>query len=132
MTVFVDTSAFYAILDRDDSNHGAAREAWERLVRGGSGLITSNYILLETSALVGHRLGLAAQRAFHQDVTPILRVEWITESQHQAGVEALLTAGRKKLSLVDCVSFQLMREGAVREAFCFDKHFREQGFATIP
>lgn len=132
MTVFVDTSAFYAILDRDDSNHGAAREAWERLLRGAAALLTSNYVLLETSALVQHRLGVAALRAFHQDAAPILRVEWITESQHRAGVEALLTAGRKRLSLVDCVSFQLMRENGVREAFCFDKHFREQGFATIP
>jgi predicted nucleic acid-binding protein len=88
--------------------------------------------LLETSALVGHRLGVVALRAFHQDVAPILRVEWITETQHRAGVEALLTAGRKRLSLVDCVSFQLMRESGVREAFCFDQHFREQGFGTIP
>jgi predicted nucleic acid-binding protein len=30
------------------------------------------------------------------------------------------------------VSFQLMRESGVREAFCFDQHFREQGFGTIP
>jgi predicted nucleic acid-binding protein len=26
----------------------------------------------------------------------------------------------------------LMRESGVREAFCFDQHFREQGFGTIP
>lgn len=132
MTVFVDTSALYAVLDRDDANHGAAREAWERLLHGGAVLLTSNYVLLETSALVGHRLGVVALRAFHQDVAPILRVEWITEPQHRAGVGALLTAGRKRLSLVDCVSFQLMRESGVPEAFCFDKHFRAQGFGTIP
>ncbi|MBM3749106.1 MAG: type II toxin-antitoxin system VapC family toxin [Acidobacteria bacterium] len=132
MTVFVDTSAFYAVLDRDDSNHEAARAAWERLLRGSAVLLTSNYVLLETSALVQHRLGVAALRALHQDVVPILRVEWVTEAQHRAAVEALLTAARKKLSLVDCVSFQLMRDSGVRQAFCFDKHFQEQGFGTTP
>jgi len=132
VTVFADTSAFYAVLDRDDANHTAARKAWEELLRGGAALLTSNYVLLETSALVQHRLGLAALRAFHQDVVPILRIDWITEGQHRAGVEALLTAGRKRLSLVDCVSFQLMRDNGVREAFCFDRHFREQGFSSIP
>jgi len=132
MTVFVDTSALYAVLDRDDAHHDAARAAWERLVRGSAALLTSNYVLLETSALTQHRLGVAAVRAFHQDVAPILRVEWVTESQHRAAVEALMTAARKRLSLVDCVSFQLMREGGVRQAFCFDRHFQEQGFGTIP
>jgi predicted nucleic acid-binding protein len=28
MRVFVDTSAFYAVLDRDDANHGGVREAF--------------------------------------------------------------------------------------------------------
>lgn len=79
-----------------------------------------------------HRLGIAARRAFHQDVVPILRVEWVTESQNRAAVEALLTAARKKLSLVDCVSFQLIRDSGVREAFCFDKHFQQQGFGATP
>ncbi len=64
MTVFVDTSAFYAVLDRDDANHSAARETWERLLRGAAVLLTSNYVLLETSTLVQHRLGVAALRAF--------------------------------------------------------------------
>jgi predicted nucleic acid-binding protein len=61
-----------------------------------------------------------------------LRVDWVAEGRHCAAAGALLAAGRKKLSLVDCVSFQTMRELGVRSAFCFDKHFREQGFETIP
>ena len=50
----------------------------------------------------------------------------------RAAAGAVLAAGRKELSLVDCVSFQTMRELGVRSAFCFDKHFREQGFETVP
>ena len=131
MTIFVDTSAFYAVLDRDDSNHRRARDAWGRLLGGAATLMTSNYVLVETSALLQHRLGVAALRAFHEDIVPILSVEWVTESRHRAGVESVLTAARKKLSLVDCVSFQLMRENGIREAFCIDQHFSEQGFETI-
>ena len=132
MTVFIDTSALYAVFDRDDFNHRAAAEAWKRLLRSAATLMTSNYVLLETSALLQHRLGVAALRTFHQDIVPLLRVEWILEAQHRAGVEAVLTAARKKLSLVDCVSFHLMRENGVRSAFCFDHHYREQCFNTTP
>lgn len=40
MTVFVDTSALYAVLDRDDSNHAAAAAVWRRLVTDGADLLT--------------------------------------------------------------------------------------------
>lgn len=132
MTIFVDTSAFYAVLDREDENHASARETWLRLLREEHTLVTSNYILLETSALLQNRIGIPALRTFHEDVEPLLRVVWITGDRHASGVEAALAASRKRLSVVDCISFQVMRESAVETAFSFDRHFTEQGFTTIP
>ena len=132
MTIFIDTSAFYAVFDRDDSNHQPARAAWEAMLGDGSELLTNNYVLLETCALLQHRLGLAALRTFHEDVVPLVRIDWVAEGRHRAAAGAVVAAGRRKLSLVDCVSFQTMRELGVRSAFCFDKHFKDQGFETIP
>ena len=40
----------------------------------------------------------------------------------------LLAEGRRKLSLVDCVSFELMRDKGRHTGFAFDAHFNEQGF----
>ena len=132
MTVFVDTSAFYAVFDRDDANHAAAKDTWIGLLGGAATLLTHNYVLVETAALFQHRLGLAAVRTFHEDVVPLLTIDWITEQRHHAALEAVLAAGRKKLSLVDCVSFQTMRANGVRTAFCFDVQFAEQGFVVHP
>jgi predicted nucleic acid-binding protein len=132
MIVFVDTSAFYAGLDQDDINHTRAKNAWTDLLAGDARLLTNNYVLLETGALLQKRLGPAALRLFYRDVVPLLAVDCISQQRHQAGVEALLAAARRKLSLVDCISFQSMREYGSQTAFCFDPHFREQGFDTIP
>ena len=55
MTVFVDTSAFYAVLDRDDANHAAAEEAWRALLGEPATLLTTNYVLVETAALLQRR-----------------------------------------------------------------------------
>ena len=90
MIVFVDTSAFYAVLDQDDINHKRAKNAWTDLLAGDARLLTNNYVLLETGALVQKRLGPAALRLFYQDVVPLLAVDWISQQRHQAGVEALL------------------------------------------
>jgi hypothetical protein len=43
MTVFVDTSAFYAVFDRDDANHPAAKTAWTALLGEAATLLTNNY-----------------------------------------------------------------------------------------
>ena len=128
----IDTSAIYAVFDRDDANHPRARAAWERLLQDPGTLLTTNYVLVEASALLQNRLGFAALRAFHDDVVPLLVVEWITETVHRSAATSLLTASRRNLSLVDCVSFQVMRAMSVESAFCFDRYFREQGFLTIP
>ena len=104
-----------------------ARASWTRLLGGIATLVTHNYVLVETAALLQHRLGLPAARAFHEDVVPLLRIDWVSEQRHKAGMEAVLAAARKRLSLVDCVSFQTMRDLGIRTAFCFDDHFREQG-----
>jgi predicted nucleic acid-binding protein len=132
MTVFVDTSAFYAVLDRDEVNHAVAKEVWMALLQEPANLFTTNYVLVETTALLQQRIGVSAVRVFHEDIVPMLQVEWIAGEGHRAGVEAVLAAGKKALSLVDCVSFQAMRQAGVRQAFCFDKHFSQQGFATKP
>ena len=132
MTVFVDTSALYAVLDRDDDNHTGVIASWKRLLEGIPDLLTTNYVLLEVSALLQNRLGLVALRSFHEDIAPLLRVVWVTDQQHQAAIGAVLAAARKKLSLVDCVSFQTMRDHGVRTVFCCDRHFGEQGFDTTP
>ena len=131
MTVFVDTSAFYATLDAGDGQHGPARQTWQTLVNEATDLVSSNYVIIETTALVQNRLGVEAIRTFQEDVLPVVRVEWVDEA-HQAGVTALLTAGRRDLSLVDCVSFDLMRRLGIRRAFAFDRHFAEQGFELVP
>jgi predicted nucleic acid-binding protein len=132
MTVFVDTSAFYAMLDRDDSNHPGAKAEWTRLLGTNTVLATSNYVLLETSALIQHRLGLKAVHDFQEDVVPLLQVDWIDEERHNAGIEAVLAAGRRRLSLVDCTSFRSARKCGARAVFCFDVHFQEQGFEALP
>jgi predicted nucleic acid-binding protein len=132
MTTFIDTSAFYAVLCADDPNHEAARTTWLELLSQPDDLVCTNYILIESFALIQNRLGMQAVRAFQEDVIPLLGIEWIEATQHQASISALLTAGRRQLSLVDCASFETMRRLGITTAFTFDPHFKEQGFTCIP
>lgn len=128
MTVFVDTSALFAVLDQGDQAHSSAGAVWAKLLAGRALLVTTNYVLLETAALVQHRLGVAALRTLHETITPLLEIEWIDQGRHKAAMQMTLAGRRRKLSVVDCSSFIVMREIGIQEAFAFDKHFSGQGF----
>lgn len=132
MSVFVDTSAFFAVLDADDENHDAAKQMWEDLLTQEAVLVCSNYVLVETLALVQRRLGIPAVRVFQEDIMPVLNIEWVDESLHQVGIASVLAAARRELSLVDCVSFEIMRRSGIKTAFVFNHHFDEQGFECLP
>jgi predicted nucleic acid-binding protein len=131
MSVFVDTSALLAVLDADDLYHARARDVWADLIQRGEDLVCTNYVLVETFALVQHRLGMVAIRTLVEDILPLLRVSWVSEADHRAAVTALLMAGRRQLSLVDCVSVVIMRQLRLQTAFAFDSDFDDQGFNTL-
>ena len=131
MSVFVDTSALLAVLDADDEFHPPARRTWEDLLQRAEDIFCTSYVLVECFALVQNRLGIEAVRVLVDDVLPVMRVHWVTPEEHQAGVGAMLTAGRRDLSLVDCVSFDAMRRQSVSDVFAFDQDFAEQGFRLV-
>ena len=132
MRIFIDTSAFYALLDRDDENHQKAKRAWTGMLHSENVLVTSNYVLAETFALLQHQLGIDALRGFQDAIVPLVNVEFVSSERHRSGVSALLSASRRNLSLVDCVSFEVMRTLEIKTVFVFDLHFEEQGFMIIP
>ena len=131
MNIFIDTSAIFAVLDKKDGNHATAARIWQRIITAGDVILCHNYILVEVSALLQHRLGLEAVRTFEEDIVPLLNVLWIDEQTHRSAISALLAASRRALSLVDCASFEVMRASGIKTAFVFDDDFKAQGFNIL-
>jgi uncharacterized protein len=131
MNIFVDTSAFLALLDADEQHHVEAQRIWAKLAKESADLYCTSYVLVETAALIQNRLGMPQLRAFHENVFPFLRVVWVDSTLHGPGMAAVVTANRRQLSLVDCVSFAAMRQNGINHAFAFDMHFEEQGFDVL-
>ena len=129
--VFLDTSAIFAVLDRDDLNHVSAKQQWLNLVEEEVKMVCTNYILLESFALIQNRLGFKALHVFQEDILPVIQIVWIDEKVHAAGTSALFQASKRKLSFVDCVSFIIMRSLGIRRVFTFDRDFKREGFDCL-
>jgi predicted nucleic acid-binding protein len=130
--IFVDTSAFLAILGTDDLSHQRAVECWHTLLEEEQALLTNNYVLVESIVIIQKRLGLSTVRSFHERLLPFVTIEWIDGDQHEASIHFVLAANRRQLSLVDCSGFETMQRLKIEKVFTFDNHFAEQGFEVIP
>ena len=129
--VFVDTSGIMAMLVANDGFHRQAKNTFKRLAQDGVALVTSSYILVETYTLLGRRLGLEAVQTFRSEFAPVFDVVWVDQDLHDAGLDLLAREGRRDLSLVDATSFVIMRRQRIDDAFTYDSHFSEAGFAQV-
>lgn len=130
MTVFVDTSALYALVDDDDPRHREAVGSL-RSLQGAADLVTHNYVIVEAISLVRRRLRAGAELRLIDVILPLVRTVWIDEVTHQAATAAYRAAGRSG-SLVDFVSFEVMRQLGIEVAFAYDADFERRGFPRPP
>ena len=130
LSILVDTSALYALLDADDANHARAAAFVPELPTRDP--FVHNYVTVEATALAARRLGHRAVRALHEDFFPALGRVWIDERLHDAAVAAVLAAPRSAISFVDRASFEVMRDLGATDVFAFDPDFARAGFTTYP
>ena len=126
MKVFVDTSALLAILDARDPNHERATSILKASLQGDD-LFTHNYIHVEAEQLVRRRLGAEAAVRLLGELLPAFETVWVDEGIHAEAVAALDGKGRA-VSLVDQVSFAIMRSLNVNLALAFDGDFDREGY----
>jgi predicted nucleic acid-binding protein len=122
-TVFVDTSGFYACLDGTDPFFPQARDAFARAEQNSWQLLTTNYVVHETWALVQRRLGWDAVDAFVNDLLPRCQIEWVDARLHQAAAARCQQTRERRFSFTDAVSLELMAQRKLTEAIVQDEHF---------
>lgn len=131
MSVFVDTSALLALVNPADDHHVRAIATLAGL-EDDEALVTTNYVVVETVALVQRRLGPATLSTLRHDVLGALDVRWVDPVAHEAALDELESRGHRQISFVDRSSFGFMREAMVRTAFAFDDDFQVAGFLVVP
>jgi predicted nucleic acid-binding protein len=131
--VFLDTSGLYALIDRKDVHHPAARTVVERLLRAGRRLVATDYVLAETlnlaNARSGSRVALRLLDLIEQSAG--IRIEWIGTSRFDLTKAFFRKYAGYTYSFTDCTSFVVMRELKLSQALTTDRHFTQAGFESL-
>ena len=130
--VFFDTSGFFALIDEHDRLHQDAVQ-WTRRHAGRARPITTEWVIGETCTL------LIARKRHH--IVPAF-LDYVERSRALLLInpeDTLLRAAKAMIrrqaeqgySFVDCISFCLMKERRIKEAFTTDTHFQKAGFSAV-
>jgi len=136
LSLFVDTSAFYAAADSGDRVHDRARAALTEDER----LLTSDHVLLETWILLDARLGREAARTFWSAIRDgVAEVVAVGAADLERAWQIAGDFPDQAFSLVDMTSFAVMERLGVARVATFDRHFavhryglrRERAFEIV-
>lgn len=135
--VFVDTGAFYARADEDDTHHGEATRIFDR-IRSGEipyrPLYTSQAVLSEFATLALYKLGHAtAARALGAiRSSESINVVPVGEHAFDTAAEQFTDYDDQEISFVDHTTAVLAAERDADHVFAFDSDFRTLGFSIVP
>ena len=133
--LYVDTSAFVALTNKKDKNHGSARRLLRSLARSRRPLITSTDVADEVITLVRMRLGHptaveVGEAVFESRWCRLLEVD---NALRESAWRLFKRFDDQTFSFTDCTSFALMQYLEVNEAFTFDRSdFGAAGFVALP
>ena len=136
MSLFVDTSTFYAATDSGDKAHARAN----RLLGAGQQLVTTDHVLVEAWSLINVRGGHAAAERFWATIRAgAAAVEHVTPADLEAAWAIGERFGDQSFSIVDRTSFAVMERLGLHRAVAFDDDFavyrfgprRERAFEVL-
>lgn len=135
-TVFIDTSALYALAACRDKNHIAAESTYEKLLNEGTIFVLTDHILAESATLIRRKLGYQAAQDFLEliqqgEAVQLFRLVDVDEDLLEAAKEIFRKNLDPKLSFVDALSFAVMHSYKIRRFFAFDEHFQKAGFESV-
>lgn len=131
--VFGDTSFFFALVAKRDPAHRPAVTAYEKLLRAGARVVTTDYVVDETLTLTKARIDAPTSLALldRMERSEAIDVEALTSERFLTSKQYFRKHSDHGYSFTDCTSFVLMDELEVRRALTTDRHFREAGFEVL-
>jgi len=135
--IFVDTSAWCAIEDRNDTHHEACLKFKDEMA-GVCELVTTDYVLDETYTLLLMNIGYEGTVGFHRNIEQmaragILHIEQITRNLYEEAWKTFEQFNQdKQWSFTDCTSLVVMKHQDIEEVFAFDHHFEQMRFIRKP
>lgn len=135
--VYVDTSAFIALLWRRDRSHEPVSATYRSLREQRARLVTCDPVISETATRLRYDAGLDAALRFHRVIRAATQAATLTIRESDADLrerafEVMRRYDGLALSYADCVGAAVARELGADAVLALDDDFRILGFDLLP
>ncbi len=132
--IFIDSGAWVALADIRDQFHSDAVGVYSQVLQQWKYQVTTDLVIAEAYNMIRRRLGHTAGIRFLESLRKSSRlIKIYCDAALEIQAEAILRRySDQDFSFADAVSFAVMQERGITEAFAFDQHFRTAGFALLP
>jgi predicted nucleic acid-binding protein len=127
MVIFIDTSALFVLAARDDVDHDRALAILDHALAEGHTFLLHNLVLVECVSLLHRRKNYETACLLIREIDRF-KMFMVDERLHKEALGKFLSSTNRRLSLVDQVSFAVMRKEGIKYAFAFDQDFARAGF----
>lgn len=131
--VLGDSSFFFALVAKRDPAHRPAVTTYEKLLRAGARIVTTDYIVDETLTLTKGRIDASTAIALLDRIerSEAIDLELLSGESFLASKQYFRKHSDHGYSFTDCTSFVVMNELEIRAALTTDRHFKEAGFEVL-
>jgi len=120
MSLFVDTSIWYAAADTSDRSNPRAK----KILAAGEALVTTDHVLVETWTLLHHRLSPRAAEQFWEGLrSGVAAIEPVGLADLESAWQIGLSWRDQDFSIADRTSFAVMLRLGIERAASLDDHF---------
>jgi len=131
--LFLDTSFSVGLVSPRDQIHEKAIDWSDKIEESKVLVVTTQAVLLEIGNALSksafRRVGIGLLKNLANDPNTIIIS--LTDEIYNRAFELFRDRADKEWSLVDCVSFVVMRERNIEAALTADEHFIQAGFRAL-
>ena len=132
-SVFVDTVAWLALVNKSEDFHEAARTVRDQLIQQKVKLTTTDFVVVEIANSLA-RLplrGVARKLIDFIRTSDTVELVTITTEFFEKAYQLYCARDDKEWGLTDCTSFVVMQKRRMNRVFTADRHFEQAGFTVL-
>ncbi len=135
--VFVDSSAWLAIVNNKDSNYESATEYFKKLIERNARLVTSTLVVDEVLQILKNKFDSDFARKFltiidESVLTINLRLDWTSRRSRRIVLNNFLKSNDLNLSVRYFYILESVKKKKADIIFTFDSNLKELGYPLMP
>ena len=135
--IFIDTSAWLAIVDKQDKNYSNATEYFKKIIEKNARLVTSTLVVDEVLYLLKNNINPDFAKHFlgiidESVLTVNLRLDWTSRRSRRIVINNFLKSTNPNLSIRYFYMLEAIKKKKADVIFTFDPNLKELGYPLMP